>query len=156
MRDMLLLSSMFDLLTRKVPNALVAFAGGIGLLVSVLPNSGTSFYMAVASFSIGLLLFLPPFLMNALGAADVKIFAVSGLFMSPLEVVSAFFYTLLSGGILALIYFFIARVRKLEIAHWKVFQSNSLDSKESGVTLPYVVAIFFGVLIVNIVINTNN
>jgi Flp pilus assembly protein protease CpaA len=61
----LLISSMFDLITRKVPNALVVFTGGIGLLISVLPNSDTTFYAAVASFTIGLLLFLPPYLMNA-------------------------------------------------------------------------------------------
>lgn len=152
---------MFDLLTRKVPNALVMFAGGIGLLISMLPNTGTTFYAALVSFGIGLILFLPPYLMSAMGAADVKIFAVSGLFMGPLEVVPVFFYTLLSGGVLALIYLGFARVKKLDIAHWRILQSNPVKiegqchTKENRVTLPYVGAIFFGVLITHFLKNSN-
>jgi Flp pilus assembly protein protease CpaA len=166
MHDLLLLSfllasSIFDLITRKVPNALVIFAGGIGLMISLLPGTDTTFYMAAVSFTIGLLLFLPPFLINAMGAADVKVFAVSGLFMSPIEMMTAFFYTLLSGGILACIYFVIAKFKKLELANWKVLESNLVQSREfhhkktARVTLPYIVAIFFGVLITNLLKNFN-
>ena len=157
----LLISSMFDLFTRKVPNALVMFAGGIGLLISILPNSDTSFYMAMASFTIGLLLFLPPYLINAMGAADVKVFAVSGLFMSPFEMPTAFFYTLMSGGVLASIYFVIAKLKKIEVVSWRGLESNLVQSREkhhkktTGVTLPYIVAIFFGVLITNLLKNIN-
>jgi Flp pilus assembly protein protease CpaA len=157
----LLISSMFDLITRKVPNALVMFAGGIGLLISVLPNSDTTFYMAAASFTIGLLLFLPPYQINAMGAADVKVFAVSGLFMSPFEILTAFFYTLMSGGVLALIYFVIAKSKKLEVASWRVLESNLVHGgekhhkKTNEVTLPYIVAIFFGVLITHLLKNIN-
>ena len=157
----LLISSMFDLVTRKVPNALVMFAGGIGVLISVLPNSETTFYMAAASFTIGLLLFLPPYLINAMGAADVKVFAVSGLFMSPFEMLTTFFYTLMSGGLLALIYFMIAKSKKLEVASWRLLESNLVHDSEkyhqksTGVTLPYIVAILFGVLTTQYLKNIN-
>jgi Flp pilus assembly protein protease CpaA len=157
----LLISSMFDLMTRKVPNTLLMFAGGIGLLISILPNSDTSFYMAMASFTIGLLLFLPPYLINAMGAADVKVFAVSGLFMNPFEMPTAFFYTLMSGGVLASIYFVIAKLKKIEVVSWRGLAGNLVHSRENhhkkttGVTLPYIVAIFFGVLITNLLKNIN-
>jgi Flp pilus assembly protein protease CpaA len=107
-------------------------------------------------FILGLAFFLPPFLMGAMGAADVKVFAVTGLYLGPFDIVSAFIYTLISGGVLALIYLVYAKVNGLRIAGWRLFhppknESNGSHRETSNqVTLPYIVAIFMGVLITNL------
>ena len=152
----LLIFSVFDLFTRKVPNLLVLITAAIGLVIALLPEMHISFELAVIGFILGFTLFLVPFLMGALGAADVKVFAVTGLYLGPFDIFSAFIYTLISGGFLALIYLVYAKVNGLRIAGWRLFHSQNNESQVSHretshqVTLPYVVAIFLGVLITNL------
>ena len=110
-------------------------------------------------FALGLVVFLIPFLLGAMGAADVKVFAVTGLYLGPYDIVSAFIYTLISGGVIALVYWVYAKVNGLRIAGWRLFHFNKNESfvhkpeASNQVTLPYVVAIFFGVLITNLTTN---
>ena len=152
----LFISSMFDVLTRKVPNLFIGIAAVIGFAIALLPNSEISIAFAAMGFILGLALFLPPFLIGAMGAADVKVFAVTGLYLGPSEIFSAFIYTLLSGGVLALVYWVYAKVNGLRIAGWRLFHSQKNESQgchretSHQVTLPYVVAIFLGVLITNL------
>lgn len=148
--------SMFDYLTRKVPNSFILVMALIGLMTALLPNSEINLLFALLGFLLGLVFFLPPYLMGAMGAADVKVFAVTGLYLGPFDIVSAFIYTLLSGGVLALVYWVYAKVNGLRIAGWRLFHSQNNESQSSHretshqVTLPYVVAIFMGVLITNL------
>lgn len=148
--------SILDYLTRKVPNSLILVMALIGLMIVVLPNSEISLRFALMGFVLGLVLFLPPFLLGAMGAADVKLFAVTGLYLGPFDIVSAFIYTLISGGVLAVVYWVYAKVNGLRIAGWRLFHSQNNESQSSHletshqVTLPYVVAIFMGVLITNL------
>ncbi len=46
---------------------------------------------------------LPGHLFGATGAGDVKLFAAAGALIGPAPIVTAFFYTALAGGVLALI-----------------------------------------------------
>ena len=152
----LLYFSIIDYLTRKVPNLFILVMTLIGLVMALLPNSEISLGFALMGFVLGFIFFLPPYLMGAMGAADVKVFAVTGLYLGPFDIVSAFIYTLLSGGVLALVYWVYAKVNGLRIAGWRLFcygknESQSCNRETSNqVTLPYVVAIFMGVLITNL------
>ena len=152
----LLIFSIFDLITRKIPNLLIIIMAVIGLSISLFPGIHIGFELAAIGFILGLVFFLPPFLMGAMGAADVKVFAVTGLYLGPFDIFSAFIYTLISGGVLALIYWVYAKVNGLRIAGWRLFHSQNNESQGSHretshqVTLPYVVAIFMGVLITNL------
>jgi prepilin peptidase CpaA len=148
--------SMFDYFTRKVPNSFILVMALIGLMTALLPNSEISLLFALLGFLLGLVFFLPSYLMGTMGAADVKVFAVTGLYLGPFDIFSAFIYTLISGGVLALIYWVYAKVNGLRIAGWRLFHSQNNESQCSHretshqVTLPYVVAIFMGVLITNL------
>ena len=155
----LFFSSIADFITRKIPNIYVMIAAVMGLVVTFPPGAHISLESAFMGCILGLALFLPPFLMGAMGAADVKVFAVTGLYLGPFEIVSAFIYTLLSGGVLALIYWVYAKVNGFRIAGWRLFHSKKNESQilkreaSNQVTLPYVVAIFLGVLITNFITN---
>ena len=157
----LFFSSIADFITRKIPNIYVMIAAVMGLVVTFPPGAHISLESAFMGCILGLALFLPPFLMGAMGAADVKVFAVTGLYLGPSEIFSAFIYTLLSGGVLALLYWAIARFNGYSIGGWRVFDSHSgskmhQKNKGSQVTLPYVVAIFFGALLSNLITNIHN
>jgi prepilin peptidase CpaA len=152
----LLIFSIFDLVTRKVPNLLIVIMAAIGLVIAFLTGMHISLESAVIGFILGFTLLLVPFLIGAMGAADVKVFAVTGLYLGPFDIVSAFIYTLISGGVLALIYWVYAKVNGLRIAGWRLFHPQKNESHgrhretSNQVTLPYVVAIFMGVLITNL------
>ena len=148
--------SILDVRSRKIPNYSILVMAFIGLALTLLPSSAISLSFALMGFALGLVVFLIPFLLGAMGAADVKVFAVTGLYLGPYDIVSAFIYTLLSGGVIALVYWVYAKVNGLRIAGWRLFHFNKNESlvrkseASHQVTLPYVVAIFFGVLITNL------
>jgi len=145
-----------DVRSRMVPNFLILVMALIGLALALLPSSAISLSFALMGFALGLVVFLLPFLLGAVGTADVKVFAVAGLYLGSFDILNAIIYTLLSGGVLALFYWVYAMVNGHRISGWRLFNFNKNESQipqqESSkhVTLPYVAAIFFGVLVTNL------
>jgi prepilin peptidase CpaA len=109
---LLLAAAWSDLRRQCIPNRLVFTGALLALLMhtllpagdgflSLLPG-GLGFAGSLKGLVFGLLAFLPLYALRAMGAGDVKLFAMVGAFLGPVEVWSAFFFTLLAGGILAL------------------------------------------------------
>ncbi len=92
-----------DLWTRRVPNVLTLLLAGTGIVLAATGVSGLSIGAALAGFAIGLALMLPGHLIGATGAGDVKLLAAVGALIGPRRVFTAFVYTALAGGVLALI-----------------------------------------------------
>ena len=57
----------------------------------------------MAGFALGLLLMMPGHALGATGAGDVKLMAAVGAIVGPGLVVSAFLFTAIAGGILAIL-----------------------------------------------------
>ncbi len=95
--------ALVDLRTRRVPNALTAVLAVAGVLLAALGASGLSVAASLAGCAIGLLLMLPGHLIGATGAGDVKLFAAAGALLGPAHIATAFVYTALAGGGLALL-----------------------------------------------------
>lgn len=102
-----------DVRSRKIPNRLV-FPGALaGLLINaVLPAAGGSFmpvpgglglWLALAGLGLGLLLLLPMYALKTMGAGDVKLLAMVGAFVGPEAVFGCMLFSLLAGGVLALV-----------------------------------------------------
>lgn len=92
-----------DLWTRRVPNLLTVLLASIGVLFAACGISGVSIGASLAGFALGLALMLPGHLVGATGAGDVKLFAAAGALIGPAHIVTAFLYTALAGGAMALI-----------------------------------------------------
>jgi prepilin peptidase CpaA len=92
-----------DVWTRRVPNPLTVVLAAIGVLLAAYGVSGITVGASVAGFLIGMALMLPGHLLGATGAGDVKLFAAMGALLGPAAIATAFFYTALAGGVLALI-----------------------------------------------------
>ena len=95
--------AVIDLRTRRVPNALTITVAAAGLGGAAFGITGLNIATSVAGLALGLLLMLPGHIIGATGAGDVKLFAAVGALIGPMPIGTAFLYTALAGGVLALI-----------------------------------------------------
>jgi len=91
-----------DIRVRRIPNTLTATLAGIGVGLAASGVSGVSLGASVAGFILGFLLMMPGHALGATGAGDVKFMAAVGAIVGPSLVVSAFLFTAVAGGVLAL------------------------------------------------------
>jgi prepilin peptidase CpaA len=92
-----------DVRTRRVPNALTLSLAAAGLAFAVAGIGRVTVLGALAGMAIGFALMLPGHLFGATGAGDVKLFAAAGALLGPAATATAFLYTALAGGALALL-----------------------------------------------------
>jgi prepilin peptidase CpaA len=123
-----------DMWTRRVPNTLTALLATSGVLLAAAGVSGISVAASFAGFFLGMALMLPGHLIGATGAGDVKLFAALGALLGPAPIATAFFYTALAGGVLAV--FVALRRRRLRrtldgTARLIVSASDSVPAIES-------------------------
>jgi prepilin peptidase CpaA len=95
--------ALIDLRTRRLPNALTLTFAATGLALAATGLSGVSVKASLFGLLLGLLLMLPGHILGATGAGDVKLLAAVGALIGPSNVIVAFFYTAIAGGVLALV-----------------------------------------------------
>lgn len=99
----LVAATVIDLRSRRIPNALTAAMIGIGIALAASGTSGISIGASLAGLFLGLLLMMPGYALGATGAGDVKLMAGVGAIVGPALVLSAFLFTAVAGGVLAVI-----------------------------------------------------
>lgn len=97
-----LAATVIDIRTRRIPNVLTAALSGLGIAMASTGASGISAPAAIAGFVLGLALMMPGYALGATGAGDVKLMAAVGAILGPALVVTAFLFTAVAGGVLAL------------------------------------------------------
>jgi prepilin peptidase CpaA len=97
-----LTATVVDIRSRRIPNLLTATMAGVGVGLAATGLSGVSLVASGAGFVLGVALMLPGFWLGATGAGDVKLMAAVGAIVGPALVVSAFLFTAIAGGVLAL------------------------------------------------------
>jgi prepilin peptidase CpaA len=97
-----LVATVVDIRVRRIPNALTATMAGVGLGLAAAGVSGVSLGGSVLGFMLGFALMMPGHALGATGAGDVKLMAAVGAIVGPGLAVSAFLFTAVAGGILAL------------------------------------------------------
>lgn len=113
---LLCLASAFDLSQRRIPNRLIA----LGFVSAALLHgcSGTPLNVlsvALAGCAVGLLLFVPLYLLHAMAAGDVKLMMMVGAFCGPELILEVSLAVYCAGGLLALL-IVLARGRAVEAA----------------------------------------
>ena len=96
-----IVATVIDLRTRRIPNTLTAAMAALGVGLAATGLSGVSTGASVAGLALGLALMLPGHLLGATGAGDVKMMGAVGSVIGPGMVVSAFLFTAIAGGVLA-------------------------------------------------------
>lgn len=96
-----LAAAVVDIRTRRIPNELTAAMAGVGVGLAASGVGGLTVWGSIAGFALGLALMTPGHVFGATGAGDVKLMAAVGALVGPATVVSAFLFTAIAGGILA-------------------------------------------------------
>lgn len=108
--SLMLAASISDLRSRRVPNALVLYGVLLGLAfnafapadTSLLPGRDTGVPAALLGGLTGLALFLPLYVLRLLGAGDVKLLAMAGVWLGAQSVMHAALWSMAAGGVLGL------------------------------------------------------
>ena len=165
----LLLASWTDLRQRRIPNALVLTGMLCGMALQSLTTPGQGLFAfwwgglgwAQGLFGLlaGLALFMPLHLLRTVGAGDVKLFAMVGVWLGPQLLLGTTLLTLLAGGLMALAIMFarrstrsvLANVRSMLITAMVGAHAGKLTAFDSSLTasvrMPYAMAIAAGTLI---------
>lgn len=106
----LLLAVVSDIRRRRIPNQLVLYGLLMGLALQtiappgqgLLQDGGLGLGAALMGGFAGLALFLPFYLLRVLGAGDVKLMSVVGVWLGASAVLQAGLWTMIAGGVLAL------------------------------------------------------
>jgi prepilin peptidase CpaA len=100
---LLLLAAREDVRTRRIPNRLIALGLGTGLIARFLMDGGSGLLSAGAGALLAGALLFPGWLLGWTGAGDVKLMAVSGAWLGPHAGVMAVLFSLIAGGIAAVV-----------------------------------------------------
>ena len=96
-------ATVIDLRSRRIPNELTAAMVGVGLGLAATGTSGITVAASFIGFFLGLALMMPGYMLGATGAGDVKLMGAVGAIVGPALVVSAFLFTAIAGGVLAVV-----------------------------------------------------
>jgi prepilin peptidase CpaA len=92
-----------DLKSHRIPNILLAPALSIALLVHALHGGTDGLVMAVGGLALGVVMFLPLYLVGGMAAGDVKLLGVVGCFLGPWGAVVAGLATMMAGAVFGII-----------------------------------------------------
>lgn len=165
---LLLVAVRQDMRSYRIPNSVVFWGAGLGLLLNtVMPEGfgfantlpgGVGILDALAGLAIGLVALLPMYMLRAMGAGDVKLMAMVGAFLGSDDVVAAILATFIAGGVLSIVYAWKIGVlrRTLQNIHF-ILYSNAVkvvggglpsldDAPVTAAKFPYAIAIASGTL----------
>jgi prepilin peptidase CpaA len=91
-----------DLRTRRIPNSLTLSGLVLGVGLNTLFQRGGGFRLAAAGLGLALLIYVPLYLIRAMGAGDVKFMAAIGALIGPENWLAVFLMTAILGGIASL------------------------------------------------------
>jgi prepilin peptidase CpaA len=119
-----------DLALRKIPNVLVVAGLLLALVLRSLAEPEWSVVLDCAGGAlVGLLVFLPLYLLRGMAAGDIKLMAMVGAFLGPAAALATAMLAALCGGLLAML--------------WLSY-GQAAQQERSG--MPYGVAIAFGTM----------
>ena len=106
-----------DLRSRRIPNAVTVPLVLAGLGLSVAGIGDVTLGSALVGVALGLLLMLPGYAIGATGAGDLKLLAAMGAVLGARQILVAFIYMAIAGGLLAVA--FAIRRRRLTCTLWR-------------------------------------
>ena len=142
-----------DLRSRRIPNPLIA-AGALlacvlhaAALWSGRPSlAGAPPWSPLAGAALGAAALLPMYLLRAAGAGDVKLLAMVGAFIGAGSVLAAALYTLIAGGLLALLFLAGRGIARRTLANLRALWARRPFEplRDTAAGLPYATAIAAG------------
>jgi prepilin peptidase CpaA len=94
-------AAVVDVARRRIPNAVSVATAAAGVVLAATGASGVTLQASLLGFAIGFALMLPGHVVGATGAGDVKLFAAAGAVLGARQVLEAFLFVAIAGGVLA-------------------------------------------------------
>lgn len=107
----------YDLRVRRIPNRVVISGAVIGMAMGAALDDGIGIVAALLGLGLGLLVFMPLYLLRATGAGDVKLVAMVGAYLGPQDLLGAILAIFLAGGIMTVVVACHRGVLKLAISN---------------------------------------
>ena len=98
----LLIASVIDVSTHRIPNLLLLPALVLVLLLSILQNGAIGVVISLAGLAVGFGMLLPLYIAGGTSAGDVKLLAVAGAFLGPTGAMFAGFFTFVAGAVIGI------------------------------------------------------
>jgi len=150
-----------DIHGRRIPNTLIGLGAATGLGLAFVQTGFTGVQSSLLGLGTGLLLFLPLFVLRAMGAGDVKMLAAIGTFTGPLGALQCGLYAMIAGGLLSIAVLFGRGRWRVAGKNLRTMLGSAAGGPDSGVPaaaasatqpttaarLPYAVAIAAGTLV---------
>ncbi len=143
MASTLLIAAWTDWTRWRVPNLLLGVSACIALALAVFLPHGITVADSLLGGLTGLLLFLPFYLVRGMGAGDVKLLAVVGMYVGPLMAFKIALATALVGGLWGIVLVIRWKAGKATRRIGPRVQSASsppLRGEFDGLVIPYGVA----------------
>jgi prepilin peptidase CpaA len=96
-------AGVWDLRTRRIPNALTFGAAAGACLLALMDGGLSGLGRSAAGLFIALVIFLPVYALGGMGAGDVKLLAALGAWLGARDASRMALYTALAGGLLGVI-----------------------------------------------------
>jgi prepilin peptidase CpaA len=149
---------LFDVRFGRIPNGLLLAIGGLGLAARLALAGPTGGLLAgMGGLAVGLAIWIGPFALRWVGAADVKLVAALGAWLGPMATLRVSLAAALAGGLMGLVYLLAMRRRfamealetmQVQLLQFRVMRRFSPGTmaavRERG--MPYAVAILAGLL----------
>jgi prepilin peptidase CpaA len=123
---------------RLIPNFITLPLIALGIAGQVMLHGVSGLWLSLTGLLLGALLMLPFYLLNGMGAGDLKLMAAVGAVLGLRWVLTVFFFTSLVGGLLAAILLLVHR------SSFRTSRLPSLESQPDSLTVPYGWAIAAG------------
>jgi prepilin peptidase CpaA len=98
-----LTAAVIDVRTHRIPNILTFGSAAVALVYHAWTGGPHGLGASAGGWAIGVDLFLPLFLLRGMGGGDVKLLGAVGAWLGPTGVLYAGLYSVLAGGVLALV-----------------------------------------------------
>ncbi len=99
----LILSCIWDLKYRKIPNFLTFVLAAGGFVLSSLQGGLNGALLSLAGLFLGLMLLYFPFALGGMGGGDVKLLAALGACLGPSQLIFVFLGSAAAGGVFSLL-----------------------------------------------------
>lgn len=99
--SILALATVSDVFERRIPNGLSVGGAAIALLINAVAFGPSAFGLAVLGWAVCLACFMPLYVNGGMAAGDVKLMAMVGAFLGPVNGFVACICTLIAGALLA-------------------------------------------------------
>src|SRR3954466_3907979 len=95
------IAAITDLYSRRIPNALAVAGFVAGLSLNAWLNGWGGLAQSVMGFGLAVLIYVPLFLLRAMGGGDVKLMAAAGAIVGPRDWFTLFIMASIAGGVIA-------------------------------------------------------